>query len=186
MTAALDGEGAAFGILFERHRDRVFRHTLRLVDTIEDAEDLVGIAFAEAWRKRTGIRIVDGSILPWLLITANNLARNLRRARRRYRVLLDGLPRVVPEADPAEAAMERIQAQQDRRLLRAAFNGLSIRDREILTLCVLEDLSTAQAAAAIGIPPGTVKSRLARAKQRLATGLPDSDPQPAPTGAPHD
>ncbi|MGB3910709.1 MAG: sigma factor [Pseudolysinimonas sp.] len=71
---AVDGDGEAFGRIFDRHRDRVLRHGLRLAPTTNDADDLVAITFFEAWRNRERVRVVDGSVLPWLLVTATNVA----------------------------------------------------------------------------------------------------------------
>jgi len=89
---ALVGDPSAFSRIFLRHRDRVFRHSFRLVPTATDADDAVATVFFETWRRRARIRFVEGSMLPWLLLTATNVARNLRRSTARYRQLLDGLP----------------------------------------------------------------------------------------------
>ncbi len=66
---SLTGDGEAFDVLFDRHRDRVFRHACRLADTRQDAEDAVASAFLELWRCRAKVQLVDGSVLPWLLVT---------------------------------------------------------------------------------------------------------------------
>ncbi|MGA7149241.1 MAG: sigma factor, partial [Microbacterium sp.] len=82
------GDEAALGALFDRHEARLFRHARRLLTSREDAKDAVTIAFFELWRKRTAVRLVDGSPLPWLLNTVSNSARNLERSGRRYRALI--------------------------------------------------------------------------------------------------
>jgi DNA-directed RNA polymerase specialized sigma24 family protein len=89
---ALLGDGEAFGAVFDRHRGRVFRHSYRLVASSADADDLVAIVFLEAWRRKYSLRFVDGSVLPWLLVTATNSARNLLRNSRRYQQVLSELP----------------------------------------------------------------------------------------------
>ncbi|MFS2076169.1 RNA polymerase sigma factor, partial [Curtobacterium sp. CT11-133] len=76
---ALEGDGEAFGRVFDRHRHRVQRHCMRLVPVDTDAADSVAIVFLEAWRNRARVRLVDGSLLPWLLVTATNVARNQTR-----------------------------------------------------------------------------------------------------------
>ncbi len=53
------GAGEAFGQIFERHKNRVFRHALRLADSVSDAEDVVAIAFMELWRRRNDVRVVS-------------------------------------------------------------------------------------------------------------------------------
>ena len=60
LGARRAGQGEAFGRIFDRHRDRVFRHGLRLVEGVSDADDLVAITFLEAWRRRDDLRVVDG------------------------------------------------------------------------------------------------------------------------------
>jgi RNA polymerase sigma factor (sigma-70 family) len=160
---ALRGDGEAFGRIFDRHRHRVFRHSYRLVAVSADADDIVSIAFLEAWRRADAVRFVDGSMLPWLLVTATNAARNLARSGRRYRTMLNRLPVDRHEGDRFTGAFDT-EAHDALRILSAA-------DQRILTLCVLEDLPEKDAAAVLGIPVGTVKSRLSRAKRRLAASL---------------
>ena len=128
-----------------------------------DADDIVSIAFLEAWRRADAVRFVDGSMLPWLLVTATNTARNLARSGRRYHTMLNRLPVDRHEGDRFTDTFDS-EAHD-------ALRGLSTADQRILTLCVLEDMSEKDAATVLGIPFGTVKSRLSRAKRRLATSL---------------
>jgi RNA polymerase sigma-70 factor (ECF subfamily) len=160
---AIAGSGEAFGRIFDRHRDRVARHSVRLVPTRADADDVVAITFLEAWRKRTSVRFVDDSLLPWLLVAATHSAQNVSRGARRYRALLARLPAVAPVPDHAESIGEGNAVR--------ALRMLSLLDREVIVLCVLEGLSEREAASALGVAPGTVKSRLSRAKARLAGQL---------------
>jgi RNA polymerase sigma factor (sigma-70 family) len=162
-TAAVAGDGEAFGRIFDRHRDRVWRHGLRLAPTTTDADDLVAITFFEAWRNRERVRVVEGSVLPWLLVTATNVGRNLRRSAGRYTALLERLPPASDAPDPAD----RVVAPE----ITAQLARLSLPDRQVLTLCVLEGYSERDAAAALGVAPGTVKSRLSRARRRLASAV---------------
>ena len=160
---AVTGGGDAFGRIFDRHRARVLRHSYRLVSIASDAEDVVAIVFLEAWRKRRSIHFVDGSMLPWLLVTATNAAHNLARSTRRYHRLLRRLPPAALTADHADDFDEG-EAQ-------TALRGLHLTDQQVITLCVLEGMSEKEAAAILNIAPGTVKSRLSRAKARLAAHL---------------
>jgi RNA polymerase sigma factor (sigma-70 family) len=172
---AVAGDGEAFGRIFDRHRDRVRRHGMRLAPTPSDVDDLVALTFLEAWRRRARVRVVDGSVLPWLLVTATNVARNQQRSARRYRALLERLP-VGPAADdPATLGDDSGIAER--------FAELSLADRQVLALCVVEGYSEREAAEALGIPPGTVKSRLSRARGRLAASVVPSLPT-ALQGAP--
>lgn len=158
---ALHGDGLAFARIFDEHRDRVFRHSLRLVDSWADADDAVVVAFLELWRRRHSVRLVDGSVLPWLLVTATNAARNISRSSRRYRALLDRLPAPdrAPDVDERDPSV------------REAFGRLSRHHQEVLALCVLDGFTEAEAAHVLGIATGTVKSRLSRARRRLRDQL---------------
>jgi RNA polymerase sigma-70 factor (ECF subfamily) len=89
--------------------------------------------------------------------------------------MLARLPEGTHETDPADDIADRLASAQSIAAVRSAFHGLRRQDQEILTLCVLEGFSMADAALALDIPAGTVKSRLSRAKAKLAeqmTSLP--------------
>jgi RNA polymerase sigma-70 factor (ECF subfamily) len=169
--SARAGDPAAFGAIFDLHRNRVFHQALRMAPTIHDAEDVTAATFLEAWRRRQSVRVVDGSVIGWLLVTANYLARNLDRSRRRYRSLLEQMREYEHDRDPADEVAVRLDAQSMNGHVRAALARLSKRDQDIITLCIVQQLTTADAAAVLSVPTGTVKSRLSRAKQRLAADV---------------
>lgn len=175
---ALAGDGEAFGRIYDRHAARVRRHVVGLLPGSADADDVVAVVFLEAWRRRQHVRVVNGSLLPWLLVTATNAARNTSRATRRYRALLAKLPDgTAPGQDEAGDEGEAT----------AALATLPLIDRQVVTLCVLIGLSHQDAAALLGIAEGTVKSRLHRAKARLRDRLTPQDDHPVlPEGAHHD
>jgi RNA polymerase sigma-70 factor (ECF subfamily) len=152
------GDESALGRLFDRYEARLFRHARRLLTTREDAKDAVVIAFFELWRKREAVRLVDGSPLPWLLNTVSHSARNLERSGRRYRGLLARTP--LSEHGPAPVA-------SDESGVLAALKRLPAREQSVLVLMVLEGYPERAAAETLGIPVGTVKSRLSRAKAKL-------------------
>ena len=152
------GDPAALGALFDRHEARLFRHACRLLTAREDAKDAVTIAFFELWRKRASVRLVDGSPLPWLLNTVSNSARNLERSGRRYRTLIARAAR--PESLP------EISGSDESGVL-AALKRLPAREQSVVVLTILEGYPEREAAQTLGIPVGTVKSRLARARARL-------------------
>lgn len=156
------GDELALGALFDRHEARLFRHAARLLTSREDAKDAVTIAFFELWRKRETVRLVDGSPLPWLLTTVSHCARNLERSGRRYRTLLERVPAVRDHVDPVVP---------DESGVLAALKRLSAREQSVLVLSVLEGYPDREVAQVLGIPVGTVKSRLSRAKARLRTEL---------------
>ncbi|GAA4264765.1 RNA polymerase sigma factor [Frondihabitans peucedani] len=156
---AQEGDGRAFARVFDRHAPRLRRHAWALVPTPDDADDVVAVVFLEAWRKRDRVRFVDDSLLPWLLVTATNTAHNLQRSTRRHRAFLGRFPVDDPAPDPADAFTDGSAVE--------ALSGLPLADQRVLTLCVVEGLGEREAASVLGVPAGTVKSRLHRAKARL-------------------
>jgi RNA polymerase sigma-70 factor (ECF subfamily) len=169
------GDAEAFAAVFDLHRDQVFHQALRLVETWEEAEDVAAAAFLELWRRRRDVRVVGGSVLPWLLVTTANLARNSERARRRYRDFLVRLPRETRSPDAAEAMLDGTATAIDPRL-RAALRALPAKDLHLLLLVAFADHTLADTAAVLGISPSAAKNRLQRARARLREQLdhPDS------------
>lgn len=170
LARAVDGDGEAFGLLFDRHRNRLFRHACRLVETRQDAEDVVAASFLELWRRRKDARLVNDSALPWLLATATNVSRNLTRATRRYRDFLARLPREPDVADPARLIAETSLLGVDDRL-RTALKQLDERDLALFALVTLEGYSVAEAATAVGLRISAAKSRLQRTRARMRAHL---------------
>jgi RNA polymerase sigma-70 factor (ECF subfamily) len=181
---ALERDGHAFTELFVRHKDRVYRRALAQVGDVHSAEDVTAAAFFELWRKRASVRVVDGSVLPWLLVTAVNLSRNHTRGVVRYRRLIETLPRSEPSVDPAEVVADAVDRTTASARISDAVSGLGPRDAALLVLTTLEGLSIAEAAAALGLKPGTARMRLHRSRQRLRLDLEDLHPalSTLPTG----
>ncbi|MQA05290.1 MAG: sigma-70 family RNA polymerase sigma factor [Streptosporangiales bacterium] len=172
-TQVSNDDPAAFGELFERHADAVYNHCFRRTGSWSTAEDLTSAVFLDAWRRRREITVTTDSMLPWLLAVANNDVRNQQRALWRRRRLIARLPAVVVQPDPADEAAERVDDEHTMRHILKVFRKLTADEQDVLALCVWAELSYADAAVALGIPVGTVRSRLARARQQLRklTGL---------------
>jgi RNA polymerase sigma factor (sigma-70 family) len=161
------GDTEAFGALFERHAPAVLRFCFRRTGNAAAAEDLTSIVFLEAWRRRDRTTFFEGQARPWLLGVALNILRSQARSERRYREALARLPADdVPEPE-SEAAIARLDAETEMRAVLKILDQLGRREREVLELCVWEGLSTEEAALALGISPGAVRSRLSRARRRL-------------------
>jgi RNA polymerase sigma-70 factor (ECF subfamily) len=161
------GDPGAFGELFERHSRAIYVFAFRRTADWSLAEDLTSVVFLEAWRRRTDVRLVHESALPWLYGVATNVLRNARRSVRRHRTALDRL-RLEHEPDFADEAGERLDDQRRMRTILARLATLPQREQEVVVLCRWSSLSYEEAAVALGIPVGTVRSRLARARARLA------------------
>jgi RNA polymerase sigma factor (sigma-70 family) len=166
----LAGDGEAFGLLFDRHRERVLGHAYRFAATRQDAEDLVAAAFLELWRLRRRVRLVDGSVLPWLLATTTNLGLNAARARRRYRRLLEHLPRAEDHPDASVVALEAHSLGIDGRL-RDGLGALKPKDAQLLVLVALEGYSVLEAADCLQLSEPAARARLHRARIKLQKQL---------------
>jgi RNA polymerase sigma-70 factor (ECF subfamily) len=171
------GDPHAFDQLFARHQAGLLRHLGRLVRDEAAAEDLLQEVFlrvwtrAEQWESR-------GSLEGWLRRIATNLALNYIRTvrRRRQRPLITAEPVAEgegpapewmfdPEAlDPAVVLEEAERYERLRQLV----GGLTEEKREVLRLVYESELDISSAAGALGVPEGTVKSRLHSARKQLA------------------
>lgn len=158
---------SAFGELFERHADAVYNHCFRRTGSWSTAEDLTSAVFLDTWRRRHEVTLTTESLLPWLLAVANNDVRNQRRALWRRRRLVARLPAAVVTPDPADEAAERVDDERAMQRILKLFRKLTADEQDVLALCVWAELSYADAAVALGVPVGTVRSRLARARQQL-------------------
>lgn len=163
------GDPDVFRELFDDHARSVYNHGFRLTGAWSVAEDVVSLTFLEAWRLRERVDVDGeaGSLRPWLLGIATNVARNVRRAARRHAGALARLPppEVVP--DFAEEVVGRLRDRERLVQVRTALAALRQPEREVLALCVWSGLDYAEAAAALGVPVGTVRSRLSRARGKL-------------------
>ena len=168
----LKGDQRAFGMLFDEHRDRVFRVLLLSSAVAADAEDLTAVVFLELWRRRHSARFVDRSLLPWLLVTAGNVARNASRSRRRYERFLASVPAPEIEPDFSLAVAEHLDTRPAVDALNEALARLATVDHALITLTAIEGYTLAEAAEAIGITYGAAKTRLSRARRRLRDAHP--------------
>jgi RNA polymerase sigma factor (sigma-70 family) len=161
------GDPEAFRQLFDEHVRSLYNHAFRLIGDWSTAEDVVSLTFLEAWRLREGVDAEGGSLRPWLFGIATNVASNQRRAARRHAGALARLPRPEEVPDFAEEVATRIEDRERLAGVRTALAALRRHEREALVLCVWSGLDYAEAAQALGVPVGTVRSRLSRARKKL-------------------
>ena len=165
---ACDGDTAAFGMLFDRHARAIYNYCFRRTADWSAAEDLTSLAFLEAWRRRADVQFLDGRVLPWLYGVATNLVHNHRRTLRRRRRALARLAPGQELPDFADEVVERVADEQQMRELLQRLRGLQREMQDVLALCAWCEMSYEDAALALGVPVGTVRSRLSRARARLA------------------
>ncbi|MFI5677320.1 RNA polymerase sigma factor [Streptomyces cellulosae] len=179
------GDPEAFAELFGAHARAVYGHVARLSADQGTAEDVVSLTFLEAWRLREKLRpeaaapdedagVLGGDGLrPWLYGIATNVLRNTRRAARRHSAALARLPDRPADRDTlpdfADDVVGRMERAERLAAAHTALGRLRRAEREVFALCVWSGLSYAAAGEALGVPASTVRSRLARARQRLRT-----------------
>lgn len=176
IELARDGDVRAYGDLVERYREVAFRTAYLIVRNAADAEEAAQDAFVKAYYALDRFRTPE-PFRPWILRIVSNEARNSRRsAGRRERLALRSVERRGP-GDAAPSSDAAAIANETRAALLAALEMLPERDRMVIGYRFLLDLSEAETAVALGVRPGTVKSRLSRALVRLREALP-ADLQP--------
>jgi RNA polymerase sigma factor (sigma-70 family) len=165
------GDAGAFAALFARHGKTIYNYCFRRIGDWSAAEDLMSIVFLEAWRRRAK-RLPPDKVLPWLYGIATNVVRNRRRSERRYRAALARVPAAMPEPAFDDDAAARIDDEHRVREALEALAALRPREQDVFVLCVWTGLSYEEAAFALDVPVGTVRSRLFRARRAL--GEPDA------------
>jgi RNA polymerase sigma factor (sigma-70 family) len=166
-SAVAAGDEAAFGTLFDRHSRAVYNHAFRLSGSWSVAEDITQATFLAAWRKRGAVQLTHGTALPWLLVVAGNHVRTEWRSARRRRALLGRVP-AEHDPDPADDIAGRLDDERAMHRVLAAVRRLPRAEREAVALCLWSGVGYPEAAAVLGITEVAVRSRVHRARARLA------------------
>ena len=183
ISECLDGRPAAFGELVRRYQDRLFNAVLRILDNPHDAQDVVQDSFINAYQSLASFK-GDAEFYTWLYRIAFNTSVSVRR-RRRPVVSLDAVRRDggggIEPADESEvvkpgAALER---SEEEAALQDALGRLSAEHRTVLVLKDIEGMKYEQIADVLGVPIGTIRSRIHRARLELRELLEVGDRSPA-------
>lgn len=180
VEAVLGGETAAYEQLVERYWGRIYGRVYQLLGNREDAEEVTQDTFSRALGSLESFR-GDASFSTWLYQIASNLARNRywywKRRRRDSSLSLDKplteegntLSELLPEesADPGE----RLRCVEFEEAIEREMAALPERHQSILRMRLLEDRSYEAISEKLGVPLGTVKSRIARARECLCRAL---------------
>ncbi|WP_433230981.1 RNA polymerase sigma factor [Micromonospora sp. CA-248260] len=168
------GDELAFGRFFDRYSRPVYNHAFRLTGSWSTAEDVTQATFLVAWRRRHDARLVDGSALPWLLVVATNAVRSEWRSARRWLALIRRLPAErYADGDLAEEVSARLDDERRMTEVLSVVRRLSPAEREAVALCLWSGVSYPDASAVLGISEVAVRSRVSRARSRLAHLMPD-------------
>jgi len=168
LRRVAQGEREALGILYDRHAGLMLALALRILGVRRDAEDLLHDVFLEAWRHAGDYDATRGSVRNWLLLRMRS--RSLDRARSHAFSKSDAL---LPEqAETARtSAQDRLELRIDAARARELLDALPEAQRQVLELGYLEGLSFTEIADTLGIPVGTVKSRVSAAMIKLREGF---------------
>ncbi|HCB06038.1 MAG TPA: RNA polymerase sigma factor SigM [Nocardioides sp.] len=195
LQAHVEGDPEAFGVLFRRHRDRLWAVALRTMGNPDDAADGLQDGMISAYRRAGSFR-GDAAVTTWLhRVVVNACLDRIRAAKvRRAEPLPEDLDdhgsrgslitATSETADPADLAV----VDERRRLVLAALEQLPADQRAALVLVDMEGYPVAEVAQMLDCPVGTVKSRCSRGRARLAVLLgvlrPGGDPDHPPSGNP--
>jgi RNA polymerase sigma-70 factor (ECF subfamily) len=159
----------AFREIFERHAAAVHAYARRRIG-MTAGEEILAQTFLTAFEKRTRFDPSYGSARPWLLGIATNLIRHHLREEREHLTALRKSAHDQPEAPVEDDA--RLDAERMKPTLLEALLALSDDDRETFLLLALGQLRYEEVASALGIPIGTVRSRIHRARRHLRERVP--------------
>ncbi len=169
IAECLGGRRDAFGELVSRYQARLYNAAVRLVDNADDAADVVQDAFLNAYQSLHAFK-GDAEFFTWLYRIAFNGAISLRRKKRPTGSLdtTTGDHGLDP-ADPSDLVRpgHALERTEEDTLLHAALGRLSVEHREVLTMKDLDGLRYEEIAEVLGVPVGTVRSRLHRARLEL-------------------
>lgn len=169
--AAAGGDHTAFTELFERHVQSVWNHAYRLTGSWASAEDLTSTTFLTAWRRRADITLIRDSALPWLYTVTGNLARSEHRSTGRRLRLVRRLPEPRSVSDHADTVVDQLDGEDRLRQVLALVAKLPKSQRQAVELCLLGDLSFADAAELLGVAEVTVRAHISRARTQLRAAL---------------
>ncbi|HLF00597.1 MAG TPA: sigma-70 family RNA polymerase sigma factor [Anaerolineales bacterium] len=164
IARARGGDTVAWETLTRQHQEAVFRLAYLILGDPADADDAAQETFIRAYHALDRFDLTRAA-RPWLLSIAANTARNRLRSVGRH---LSALQRFL-RADPAAFAPVTTSDPSESQLLWQAVHRLNAADQEIIYLRYFSEMSEAETAEALGIAPGTVKSRTHRALERLRT-----------------
>ena len=176
MIAASFVDPGRFGLIVDAYTTRISRYLAKRVGPVL-AQDLTSETFLHAFRARGTYRTDEPSALPWLYgIATNQVRAHARSEQRRLEVLgqLAGQAALATTGD--DGVDDALVAAATVQHLAGAFARLSGEGRDVLVLVGVEGLSYEQAAAALGVRLGTVRSRLSRARQELRRSLAEAEP----------
>jgi RNA polymerase sigma-70 factor (ECF subfamily) len=168
IESALAGNSAAFGDLVRKYQDRLYNTMVHLTGSAEDAKDVVQDAFVKAYVKLESFQR-SSAFYTWLYRIAFNTAMSRQRRRRETRSIEEDCGH--EPADPGSAPADRLEQEELAGQVQRALAALSEEHRTVLVLRDIDGCEYEAVAEILGIPLGTVRSRLHRARMQLRDQL---------------
>ena len=173
IALSVHGDRAAFGVLVRRYQDRLYHTAYRLIGNAEDARDVVQDSFLNAYQSLHQFK-GDARFFTWLYRIAVNAAISVKR---KHRAMLSAdLPGRQTNAEPPDESDgnqpgSNLERAEDERRIQAAIDSLSAEHRAVIVLKEIEGQKYETIADVLGVPIGTVRSRLHRARLELRDRL---------------
>jgi RNA polymerase sigma factor (sigma-70 family) len=164
-----------FSEIFHRHWDEIHRYVVRRLGP-EAAEDVSAETFIVAFRNRNRYDPTRTDARPWLYGIATNLIRQQRRLERRHQQLLARAPAEWASAPFDDGSDARLTAERLAPRIASVLAGLSASERDLLLLIAWADLTYEEAAQALDLSLGTVRSRLHRVRKKIRRAFGGIDP----------
>lgn len=168
LERAQAGDRHAFGTLYERHVRAVYWQVYGRLRDADLSEEATQEVFVTAWRRIRSVHVVDESVLPWLLVTARNVAMNQARRRARPDRSTSPLDETAPADHDVAADVESALVREE---VERAVAQLTATDRRVYELCLEDGHTYEQAARELGVSHAVVRNRLSRLRQRLRADL---------------
>ncbi len=160
---AIDGDGDAFGRLYDMHVDRVYRHIYYRVSNKADAEDLTQQVFFKAWQAISRYKKTASPFLAWLIKISHNLVIDFYRAKKSETYIDFDVVATKPDTEPEHLAEVHFNQQQ----IRQTILKLHGDQQQVILMRFIEDFSYAEIAASLGKSEGAIRVILHRGLARL-------------------
>jgi RNA polymerase sigma-70 factor (ECF subfamily) len=162
---------SALGELYDRHARLLYSLALRIVRERTEAEDVLQEVFGQVWRQADRFDSTRGTVVGWLMTVTRSRAVDCLRRRRARPEAPDGDRVATGMVDPSEGVDLQLVTTEEGERVRAALAALADDQRVPLELAYYDGLSQSEIAATLGVPLGTVKTRMRQALKRLRDSL---------------
>jgi len=171
------GDISAFEAIFQDYQRMVFKTAYLMTGRKEEAEDILQEVFVSVWRSRNTFNPKKGKLITWIYRITVNQCLSRRRKKKPAILSLEEKSIDLPDMKPGEQLEEVLVTRLEYERLMKAMNALDSKHRSVLILRYFNDLSYDEIAQIIGVPLGTVKSRISQALRSLRAQMSIQQPE---------